>query len=299
MLRPELLRAVIDCGFEHPSEVQHECIPQAILGMDIICQAKSGMGKTAVFVLATLQQLSPVDGEVSVLVMCHTRELAFQISKEYERFSKYLPSVKVGRLYTEILARNVPLRTRVLAGASSVRTSTRLLTVTLIQVAVFFGGMPIKKDEETLSTIKPHIVVGTPGRTKALVESGALNTKSIKYFVLDECDKMIGDEGAHADRSRRAAKATLADMRRDVQQIFKRTPTEKQVMMFSATLPKDLRVVCKRFMQQVSGRRAPTAVAQPPACSRWKFTLMTMPSSRFTVSSNIMSSSKRTRRIAN
>lgn len=95
MLRPELLRAVIDCGFEHPSEVQHECIPQAMLGMDIICQAKSGMGKTAVFVLATLQQLQPVDGEVSVLVMCHTRELAFQISKEYERFSKYLPSTKV------------------------------------------------------------------------------------------------------------------------------------------------------------------------------------------------------------
>lgn len=45
--------------------MQHECIPQAILGMDIVCQAKSGMGKTAVFVLATLQQLEPVDGEVS------------------------------------------------------------------------------------------------------------------------------------------------------------------------------------------------------------------------------------------
>lgn len=47
------------------SEVQHECIPQAILGMDILCQAKSGMGKTAVFVLATLQQLDPVDGQVT------------------------------------------------------------------------------------------------------------------------------------------------------------------------------------------------------------------------------------------
>ncbi|KAI6224360.1 RNA helicase [Aphelenchoides fujianensis] len=194
MLRPELLRAVIDCGFEHPSEVQHECIPQAILGMDIICQAKSGMGKTAVFVLATLQQLQPVDGEVSVLVMCHTRELAFQISKEYERFSKYLPAVKVG---------------------------------------VFFGGLPIKKDEETLATVKPHIVVGTPGRLLALSQ-GALNLKNIKYFVLDECDKMIGED----------------DMRRDVQNLFKQTPTEKQVMMFSATLPKELRAVAKKFMQQ-------------------------------------------------
>ena len=59
--------------------VQHECIPQAILGMDVLCQAKSGMGKTAVFVLATLQQLEPKAGEISVVVMCHTRELAYQV----------------------------------------------------------------------------------------------------------------------------------------------------------------------------------------------------------------------------
>ena len=47
------------------SLVQHESIPQAILGTDIVCQAKSGMGKTAVFVLATLQQIEPVDGQVT------------------------------------------------------------------------------------------------------------------------------------------------------------------------------------------------------------------------------------------
>ena len=68
---------------------------QAVLGMDVLSQAKSGMGKTAVFVLATLQQIEPVDGQVSVLVMCHTRELAFQISKEYERFSKFMSNIKV------------------------------------------------------------------------------------------------------------------------------------------------------------------------------------------------------------
>lgn len=49
------------------STVQHECIPQAVLGMDILGQAKSGMGKTAVFVLATLQQIDPVDGQVKYL----------------------------------------------------------------------------------------------------------------------------------------------------------------------------------------------------------------------------------------
>lgn len=74
LLKPELLRAISDLGFEHPSEgelmasrrrlgaraltpVQQECIPQAILGTDVLCQAKSGMGKTAVFVLAALQQM--------------------------------------------------------------------------------------------------------------------------------------------------------------------------------------------------------------------------------------------------
>ncbi|KAG1662793.1 Spliceosome RNA helicase DDX39B [Nymphon striatum] len=194
LLKPELLRAIVDCGFEHPSEVQHECIPQAILGMDILCQAKSGMGKTAVFVLATLQQLDPVDGQVSVLVMCHTRELAFQISKEYERFSKFMSNIKVG---------------------------------------VFFGGMPIANDEKVLKTNCPHIVVGTPGRIHGLVRTKKLILRNLKHFILDECDKMLEQ----------------LDMRRDVQEIFKNSPHEKQVMMFSATLSKEIRPVCKKFMQ--------------------------------------------------
>jgi len=194
LLKPEVLRSIGDCGFEHPSEVQHECIPQAVLGMDVLCQAKSGMGKTAVFVLATLQQIEPVDGQVSVLVMCHTRELAFQISKEYERFSKFMSTIKVG---------------------------------------VFFGGMAIAKDEQVLKNNCPHIVVGTPGRILALVKSKKLSLKNLKHFVLDECDKMLEQ----------------LDMRRDVQEIFRATPHEKQVMMYSATLSKDIRPVCKKFMQ--------------------------------------------------
>ena len=46
LLKPELLRAIVDCGFEHPSQVQNECIPQAVLGMDVLCQAKSGMKRS-------------------------------------------------------------------------------------------------------------------------------------------------------------------------------------------------------------------------------------------------------------
>ncbi|KAF8588465.1 P-loop containing nucleoside triphosphate hydrolase protein [Ramaria rubella] len=195
LLKPELLRAISDLGFEHPSEVQQECIPQAVLGMDVLCQAKSGHGKTAVFVLATLQQLEPQDGEVSVLVLCHTRELAFQIRNEYLRFAKYMPDI---------------------------RTS------------VFYGGTPVQKDAELLKDPKtcPHIVVATPGRLNALARDKYLNSKHVKHFVLDECDKMLEQ----------------LDMRRDVQEIFRVTPHSKQVMMFSATLAKDIRVTCKKFM---------------------------------------------------
>jgi len=53
--------------------------------MDVLCQAKSGMGKTAVFVLSVLQQLEPVDGEVGAIIVCHTRELAYQVSRGEER----------------------------------------------------------------------------------------------------------------------------------------------------------------------------------------------------------------------
>merc|ERR1712147_140246 len=100
LLKPELLRAIVDCGFEHPSEVQHECIPQAILGGDVLCQAKSGMGKTAVFTISVLQQLELEDGKVSALIMCHTRELAYQVAHEFGRFSTHFsPAVRVGVFY--------------------------------------------------------------------------------------------------------------------------------------------------------------------------------------------------------
>lgn len=101
-----------------------------------------------------------------------------------------------------------------------------------MKIAVFFGGISIKKDEETLQSNCPHIVVGTPGRILALVRQGTLKLQHSKHFILDECDKMLEQ----------------LDMRRDVQEIFKKTPHEKQVMMFSATLAKEIRPICKKFM---------------------------------------------------
>jgi len=177
-------------------------MPNSLLGLDILCQAKSGMGKTAVFVLTVLNKLQPDDKEVSCLVLAHTRELAYQIAKEFERFSKDLP----------------------------------------YKTMVIYGGEPIDEQINKLKTDKPQIVVGTPGRVLALTKKGLLETKNTQTFILDECDKMLKELGNFK---------LTPDMRADVQSIFKSTPHKKQVMMFSATLPKDIREVCRKFMNKV------------------------------------------------
>lgn len=89
-------------------------------------------------------------------MLCHTRELAWQIAREYERFCKHLPDVKV---------------------------------------SVIYGGLPIQKQRETLKNDTPHIVVGCPGRVMQLVREGDLKVDKLQYFVLDECDKMLDQKG--------------------------------------------------------------------------------------------------------
>ncbi|KAJ2803184.1 Suppressor of the cold-sensitive snRNP biogenesis mutant brr1-1, partial [Coemansia furcata] len=90
-------------------------------------------------------------------------------------------------------------------------------------------------DQEILADKEkcPNIIVGTPGRILALVRDKILRLSSVNSFVIDECDKVLD----------------AIDMRRDVQDIFKATPHNKQVLMFSATLSKEIRPVCKKFMQ--------------------------------------------------
>lgn len=93
-LKDELKRAIRECGFEHPSEVQVEAIPLALQGQDILCQAKSGMGKTAVFVISILNQMAtPAEGEAyethQAIITCHTRELAHQIYKDFKRLGRF------------------------------------------------------------------------------------------------------------------------------------------------------------------------------------------------------------------
>jgi len=164
------------------------------MGVDVLCQAKSGMGKTAVFVLTVLDQLDEKPDPCSALILSHTRELAFQIKKEFDRFTKYFKNVT-----TEVI----------------------------------YGGVPKKTHIKMFKETPPTIIVGTPGRVLDLVQGKHMNLDKLKFFILDECDKMLEEAG----------------MRRDIQKIFVQTPHQKQVMMFSATMDKEIRPICKKFMQ--------------------------------------------------
>jgi len=167
----------------------------AILNHDVLCQAVSGMGKTAVFVLSILQTMPEDPKTCSAMILCHTRELAYQIKNEILRFTKYMKH----------------LRTEVIYGGESKDNHIKL-----------FKGLNA-----------PHIVVGTPGRILDLSRGGHIPMTNMKTFVLDECDKLLDQ----------------INMRRDVQDIFKETPANKQVMMFTATLQNDIKETCRRFMR--------------------------------------------------
>merc|ERR1712039_1080446 len=89
---------------------------------------------------------------MGVLVICHTRELAYQIKFEFDRFAKYFQEVKT---------------------------------------AVVYGGTPIAKDKETLKESCPHVLISTPGRALGLLREKDLSLAKLTHFVLDECDKCL------------------------------------------------------------------------------------------------------------
>jgi ATP-dependent RNA helicase UAP56/SUB2 len=152
------------------------------------------MGKTAVFVLAILQSIdSKKIDPTSALVLVNTKELAYQINREFERLGKYLPAIKSH---------------------------------------VFYGGIPIEKDKEKIAE-NPAILVGTPARILDLFRRKLIKFENLRFFVLDECDKMLDQK----------------DMGRDITEIFTKTPVDKQVMMFSATFSKEVRKLGSKFMQ--------------------------------------------------
>ena len=150
-LSPATLANLQRLGYLQMTAIQAACLPSALLGKDIIAQAKTGSGKTAAFALALLANLNPRRFAVQTLVLCPTRELADQVTTEIRRLARAEDNIKV---------------------------------VTLC------GGVPLRGQIATLEH-GAHIVVGTPGRVMDHLERQTLRLDALNTLVLDEADRML------------------------------------------------------------------------------------------------------------
>ena len=162
-LKPELLRAIADSGYETPTPVQARAIPEVLAGRDLLAGAQTGTGKTAGFVLPILQLLgTPKPGEAPVaagrngwrapraLVLVPTRELAAQVAESARTYGRYTP----------------------------------------MAVTVVFGGVGFNPQAESLRR-GTDIVVATPGRLLDHVQQRTIDLSKMEILVLDEADRML------------------------------------------------------------------------------------------------------------
>ena len=131
--------------------IQAQGLPVVLDGRDLLAQAKTGSGKTAAFAIGILHNLAPLQYETQALILCPTRELADQVSKEIRRLARPIAN---------------------------------------INVLTLCGGKPIGPQLASLER-NPHIVVGTPGRILKHLDKGTLDLASLKTLVLDEADRML------------------------------------------------------------------------------------------------------------
>jgi ATP-independent RNA helicase DbpA len=150
-LSKEMLANIQSLEYKVMTPVQAQSLPTILEGKDLLAQAKTGSGKTAAFGIGLLHKLEVKNYKTQALVLCPTRELADQVSKELRRLARAIPNTKVTTLC---------------------------------------GGTPLGPQLASLEH-HPHIVVGTPGRLLKHLNKGTLELNSIKTLVLDEADRML------------------------------------------------------------------------------------------------------------
>ena len=186
----QLHHNVASRGYNQPSPIQDQAIPNIIDGRDVIGLANTGTGKTAAFLLPIIERQSGITLRPSVLIMAPTRELAQQIDEQFRAFSKGM------NLYS----------------------------------ALIVGGVNIDRQIRDLKR-RPHVIIGTPGRLKDLMQRRVLQLKNMTTLVLDEADRML-DMGFLPD----------------IRQIIDSMPRERQTLFFSATITPEISALVNDFL---------------------------------------------------
>ena len=175
--------------FNIPTPIQHQVIPGALEGKDVIGVAQTGTGKTLAFGIPMIQRLALYKGQGLVIVP--TRELALQVEQAFKN----------------------------IGGSFGLRC------------AAIIGGSSKKLQINALRR-NPHIIIATPGRLIDLMNQGLYKLDDVNTITLDEADRML-DIGF------------LPDIKR----ILKAAPTDRQTMLFSATMPQSITSLASEFMK--------------------------------------------------
>jgi len=187
-------KSLIDLNFLKPTPIQLKAIPYILKSdEDLISLAQTGTGKTAAFGLPIIHKINIKNKNTQSLILCPTRELCLQITKDLKSFSKYVKGLQVTSIY---------------------------------------GGADIRKQIRELK-LGSQIVVGTPGRVLDLLNKKKLELKDIKILVLDEADEMLN-----------------MGFKEDIDLILEDTSESKQILLFSATMPKEVLKISKNYMKK-------------------------------------------------
>ncbi|RHZ36054.1 DEAD/DEAH box helicase [endosymbiont GvMRE of Glomus versiforme] len=187
-------------GYNELTDIQKKVIPLILEGKDIIAQSRTGTGKTAAFIIPSLEKIKPI-AKPQILVLVPTRELALQVSEETEKLSR--------------------------------GSKLRILAV--------YGGASMQDQLRSLRS-GADVVIGTPGRVLDHLARKTLKLTSLIFVVLDEADEMIN-------------KGFLAN----IKEIIKMTPSERQTLLFSATITTPVAQFAKLYLKnpvRISGETA-------------------------------------------
>jgi len=193
-LNKELQSALETINFVNPTPIQEKAIPFILENsQDLIALAQTGTGKTAAFGLPLLNMLDTTSKAVQAFILCPTRELCLQITRDLMSFASNMKGVNIVAVY----------------GGASISNQLR----------------DLRKGA--------NIVVGTPGRVNDFVKRGNLNVSNVKWLVLDEADEMLN-----------------MGFKEELDSILANTPDDKQTLLFSATMPREIQQISKYYMKE-------------------------------------------------
>lgn len=189
-LKPDILRALKEIGYETLTPVQEQTLPHILSGRDIIALAETGSGKTAACGVPIIQAVDPSRRTVQALILVPTRELALQYVTEISTIAKHSD----------------------------------------IESFAIYGGFSMTIQMSKLDH-GVHILVATPGRLIDMLYNTSLRLSDVRTFVLDEADEMLNQ-----------------GFEQDVEFVFSCLVHEHQTLLFSATMPAEIKRLTKKYL---------------------------------------------------